>query len=96
MSESWLNDSWENAFLLQAHHDLICVHRRTRSPHPEAHKETCHDQAGHHRHCKGEGCHGQGCLKRGDDEGRRAMMMMMMMMMTMIMMMPQKSKTKAC
>ena len=27
----------------------------------------------------------KGCLKRGDDEGRRAMMMMM----TMIMMMPQ-------
>ena len=45
MSESWLNDSWESAFLLQAHHDLISVHRRTRSPHPEAHEETCHDQA---------------------------------------------------
>jgi len=70
--ESWLNDSWESAFLLQAHHALICVHRRTRSPHPEAHKETCHDQAGQHRHCK------------GDDEGRRAMMMMMTMMMTMM------------
>ena len=38
--ESWLNDSWESAFLLQAHHDLICVHI-LRSPHPEAHEETC-------------------------------------------------------
>ena len=51
--ESWLNDSWESAFLLQAHHALICVHRRTRSPHPEARKETCRDQAGRHRHCEG-------------------------------------------
>ena len=64
--ESWLNDSWESAFLLQAHHALICVHRRTRSPHPEARQETCRDQAG---------------LHDGRLPNRTAQMMMMMMMM---------------